>query len=469
MNGGRPVSSSYSRQPAEYRSLRESTRSPRACSGDRYWAVPMTWAVWVMVACASLIARAMPKSMTLTSPLRVDSRSDLYSTGCLLYELLTGRPPFTGDSPVAIAYQHVRENPIPPSRVDPDVPSWADAIVLKAMAKSPADRYQTAADMRADLQRAASGLPVAAAPPTRVEMYPNTQRMGSDPMMTGGTSAIPPVADYEYAGQGYDRGRGGGWHRWIPWVLGLVLVLGVVIGVAYYLLAGGKTYSVPLVNNQPVATAQRDIAQQHLRSTVVDQASASVGKGLVISSNPPEGNNVAANTLVTLYVSTGAAPVSVPYLVGQQENQAQSTLQAKGFQVIVKTDPTSTSPSGTVVSQSPSGGTAARGSTVTLTVSGGAVSVPSVIGDSQQTANQILTTAGFAVNVQQGSGPSQYANGTVFSQQPNSNSMEAKGSTVTIFVQNGASPSPSPSPSPPPTSAPPTPTPSFSDPLDPGL
>ena len=89
---------------------------------------------------------------------RVDSRSDLYSTGCLLYELLTGRPPFTGNSPVAIAYQHVRENPVPPSRVDPDVPPWADGIVLKAMAKSPADRYQTAADMRADLQRAASGI-----------------------------------------------------------------------------------------------------------------------------------------------------------------------------------------------------------------------------------------------------------------------------------------------------------------------
>src|ERR1700729_3583678 len=102
---------------------------------------------------------------------RVDARSDLYSTGCLLYELLTGRPPFTGDSPVAIAYQHVRENPIPPSQVDPELPAWCGAIRLKAMAKSPADRYQTAADMRADLQRAASGLPVAAAPPTRVENY----------------------------------------------------------------------------------------------------------------------------------------------------------------------------------------------------------------------------------------------------------------------------------------------------------
>jgi eukaryotic-like serine/threonine-protein kinase len=374
---------------------------------------------------------------------RVDSRSDLYSTGCLLYELLTGRPPFTGDSPVAIAYQHVRENPVPPSRVDPDVPAWADAIVLKAMAKSPADRYQTAADMRADLQRAASGLPVAAAPPTRVDMYQGTQRMGADPMTAGRTSAIPPVADYEYADAGYDRGRGRG-RRWIPWVIGLVLVLGVVIGVAYYLLAGGKTTSVPLVNGQPVATAQREITANNLRSTVVDEASNNVQKGLVIDSNPAQGNNVAPNTLVTLYVSTGAAPVAVPNVVGQQETAAQSELQQKGFKVSAKSDPTSTQPSGTVISQNPSGGTAPAGSTVTITVSGGAVSVPSVVGDSQQTANQILTTAGFAVNVQQGSGPAQYANGTVFSQQPAANSTEPKGTTITIFVQNGASSSPSP-------------------------
>src|SRR5579864_9430001 len=93
---------------------------------------------------------------------RVDARSDLYSTVCLLYELLTGRSPITGDSPVAIAYQHVRENPVPPSRVDPEVPGWADAIVLKAMAKDPADRYQSAAEMRSDIQRAMSGYPVAA-------------------------------------------------------------------------------------------------------------------------------------------------------------------------------------------------------------------------------------------------------------------------------------------------------------------
>ena len=394
---------------------------------------------------------------------RVDSRSDLYSTGCLLYELLTGRPPFTGDSPVAIAYQHVRENPVPPSRVDPDVPPWADGIVLKAMAKSPADRYQTAADMRADLQRAASGMPVAAAPPTRFDMYPQTQRMGTGAMMAGATSQIPPVEDYDYAGRDYDYagsgGRGGGTNRrWIPWVLGVVLVIAVVGGVAYYLLAGaGKTYAVPLVNGEPVATAQAQIKAQHLRSTLVYRNSNSVKANTVINSNPAEGNNVPANTLVTLFVSKGQAPVAVPNVVGQQQDQAAATLQSKGFKVDTKTDATSSSPAGQVISQNPSGGTAAPGATITITVSGGAVSVPSVVGDSQATASQVLTTAGFQVSVQQGSGPAQYANGTVFSQQP-ANGTATKGSTVTIFVQNGQSPSAPPTDTATPTETPTSPT-----------
>src|SRR3954465_9743651 len=84
----------------------------------------------------------------------VDARSDVYSTGCLLYELLTGGPPFSGDSPVAVAYQHVREDPVPPSRIETEVSAPIDAIVLKSLAKNPANRYQTAADMRADLERA---------------------------------------------------------------------------------------------------------------------------------------------------------------------------------------------------------------------------------------------------------------------------------------------------------------------------
>ncbi|HMI27385.1 MAG TPA: PASTA domain-containing protein, partial [Streptosporangiaceae bacterium] len=179
---------------------------------------------------------------------------------------------------------------------------------------------------------------------------------------------------------------------------------------------------------------------QHLRSTVVERTSSSVKSGRVINSSPQEGNNVPANTLVTLFVSAGQAPIAVPSVVGQQQNQAEATLQAKGFNVDVKTDATSSAPAGQVISQNPSGGTAAPGATITITVSGGAVSVPSVVGDSQQTASQVLTTAGFQVSVQNGSGPAQYANGTVFSQQPASGTA-TKGSTVTIFVQNGQSPS----------------------------
>ncbi|MFL6078254.1 MAG: Stk1 family PASTA domain-containing Ser/Thr kinase, partial [Mycobacteriales bacterium] len=94
----------------------------------------------------------------------VDARSDVYSTGCLLYELLVGHPPFTGDSPVAVAYQHVREDPIPPSHLNPDVSPSVDAVVLKALAKNPANRYQSAAEMRQDLVRAAAGRPVMATP-----------------------------------------------------------------------------------------------------------------------------------------------------------------------------------------------------------------------------------------------------------------------------------------------------------------
>ena len=374
---------------------------------------------------------------------RVDARSDLYSTGCLLYELLTGRPPFTGDSPVAIAYQHVRENPVPPSRVDPDVPPWADAIVLKAMAKSPADRYQTAADMRADLQRAASGLPVAAAPPTRFDMYPQTQRMGTGAMMAGATSQIPPVEDYDYAGRA--GGGGGTSRRWIPWVVGLVLVIGVVAGVAYYLLAGaGKTYAVPLVNGEPVATAQAQVKAQHLRSTVINQPNASIKQGLVIRSNPPEGNNVPADTLVTLYVSSGPGKVSVPNVEGKQQSAADTELQNAGFSVSTQQDTTSTQPAGTVVNQNPVGGTMVEpGSKITIYVSG-AASVPNVVGLSEQSAQTSLQSAGFKVSVQTVAGPANTAPGGVWQQNPNANTTAPQGATITILVQPAASAPPTP-------------------------
>jgi eukaryotic-like serine/threonine-protein kinase len=279
--------------------------------------------------------------------------------------------------------------------------------------------------------------------------------------MAGRTAAIPPVADYEYAGAGggYGYGDGNGGrrsHRWIPWVVGLVLVLGVVLGVAYYLLAGGKTYSVPLVNNQTLSQAEKDITANGLRCcTVIYQADNNVANGLVISSNPPQGNNVAQNTLVTLYVSKGAAPVTVPNVEGKPENSAQSTLQSAGFQVVVEPDTTSTEPSGTVVNQSPAGGTSVPpGSKVTIFVSGG-TPVPSVVGVPANSAVTLLQNDGFKVNQITTAGPAGTTPGNVWQQSPNANTSEPSGSTVNIYIQPAAatptpsasSPSSTPSPS----------------------
>jgi serine/threonine-protein kinase len=378
---------------------------------------------------------------------RVDARSDLYSAGCLLYELLTGRPPFTGDSPVAIAYQHVRENPIPPSRIDPDIPLWADAIVLKAMAKNPADRYQSAAEMRADLQRAASGMPVAA--PTRMDVYaPRTQRMGADTMLAAGaTSQIPPVdyGDYDDRYVGARRGGSGG-RRWVPWLLGFLLVAGVVGGVAYYLLGNSTQYSVPLVDGLPVATAQQQITQAHLQSRVINQNDNTVPKNDVIRTNPTQGTNVAANSMVVLYVSSGPGNVQVPAVVGQTAQNATTTLENLGFRVKTVPDNNSTATPGTVTNENPPAlSMVPPNSQVTLTVAGG-VPVPNVTGKTQQDAQNTLVNDGFTVNIQQGTAPNgNPPNGTVFSQSPSPNTLEPKGFQVTITVQNGASPTGSPS------------------------
>jgi eukaryotic-like serine/threonine-protein kinase len=386
---------------------------------------------------------------------RVDARSDLYSTGCLLYELLTGRPPFTGDSPVAIAYQHVRENPIPPSRVDPEIPPWADSIVLKAMAKDPGDRYQSAGEMRNDIQRALQGMPVAA--PTRFDSYQGTRRMGQQTQMAGATGAIPP---YDY---GPEDDRPGGRKKW-PWIVAAVAAVAVIAGLIWgfnYVSSSGGNIAVPNVVGQTQAQAQKEIVQAGLVPSVVDKASSSVHKGDVISTSPPFGTKLAKNSTVKLFVSAGPALVKVPHVVGENENAATSQLENAGFQVSEKSQPNSTAPSGQVVSQSPKAGTqVSKGALITIYVSGGGTQVPSVVGDPVATAQQILSGAGFNVITKTVQGPAGSTPGNVFEQNPSSGT-QPTGSTVTIFVaaQQTSSPSPSPSPSP---STSPSPSPSAS-------
>jgi eukaryotic-like serine/threonine-protein kinase len=391
---------------------------------------------------------------------RVDSRSDLYSAGCLMYELLTGRPPFSGDSPVAIAYQHVTENPVPPSRLDPEIPPWADAIVMKAMAKNPADRYQSAGEMRSDIQRGLSGMPVAA-PPSGA--YSRTQRMSPVTMMAGPggpgpTSAIPA---YQYGpppGDDYDDQPPR--RRW-PWVLlAVLIVLGAVGGVAYALLgSGGQTYAVPQVQGLTQQKAVSEIQAAHLRSKVVKQPNGTVPVNHVISSNPQFGSLEPANTVVTLYVSSGPKKIKVPHLIGSTAAQAQTTLTADGLTPFVTTDPNSTRPAGTVIKQNPPAGTLVSPNTkVTITVSGGGSKVPNEIGQTLQVAEAAVQAAGLSVQVHYVPATSGTTPGTVVGENPTPGTVVARGTSVTLQVaqQQTSSPPTSP-PTTPPTSPPTTP------------
>jgi eukaryotic-like serine/threonine-protein kinase len=399
---------------------------------------------------------------------RVDARSDLYSTGCLMYELLTGRPPFTGDSPVAIAYQHVRENPIPPSRLDPSLPPWADSIVLKAMAKSPNDRYQSAAEMQADIQRAASGMQVAASmqPPTRIDYYEQqrTQQMGQQTMMGVAPTTVSPYQQTGYQTgyqQPYGYGNGGqdgggqdqrrGSRRWIPWVISGLVVLAAIIVAVIMLNNGGSggTANVPLVNGESYTQAATQIKAAGL-NPVRNNESSSVKAGLVISTNPDNGNSVAKNSNVTVNVSTGPANIALPNLQGQQSSAAQTQLKNAGFtNVSVVSDSQSTLPNNEVDHQSPAPGSYPPNQAITLYVSGGGIKVPSVTNDTAAEATATLTGLGFTnVHTVSTSAPaSQMVEpGTVYNQTPASGQVVPSSALIQIFVQpQNASSTPTPS------------------------
>jgi len=402
---------------------------------------------------------------------RVDTRSDLYSTGCLMYELLVGRPPFTGDSPVAIAYQHVRENPIPPSRLDPDLPPWADAIVLKAMAKSADDRYQTAAEMNADIQRAASGMQVAAAfqpPPTRADYYDyqqRTQRMGPQTMMGSGV-APTTVSQYPQSGypQGYNEGGGydngdgeqggGGGRRWLPWTIaGVVLVAAIVAAVLLLHGGGGGTYVPTALVGEPQATAVAQVKAAGLTPSVQQQANANVTAGNVISTNPSAGSSIAKGGTVTLYVSKGAAPILLPNVQNEQYNTAAQQLRNLGFtNVNPVPDNQSTLPAGEVDHMSPAANQKyAPSETITLYYSGGGIAVPTLTGVPLSTAVQELKSAGFtsAPSVTYADGPvgQNIPVGTVWKQFPATGNVPPN-TVITLFVQQtAATPTNSPTPS----------------------
>ena len=369
----------------------------------------------------------------------VDSRSDVYSAGCLLYELLTGRPPFVGDSPVAVAYQHVREPAVPPSDHDTALPEAIDAIVMKALAKRVEDRYQSAAAMRSDIERYLGGRPVHATPPPPLPVD-NPTVVGA-PVGGMPTTGSLPAQDEEDDG----RSRTG-----LLWLLGLLLLL--LIGGAAYLLprmfeSPPEQTRVPDVIGLKEKAARTELGDAGFRVDVEYRPDSEVKANVVLEQEPNADQYAEPDSLVTLVVSEGAPLVEVPYVIGFTRREAAAAIEERGLVprfeeresdeakgIVVATDPTTND-------------SIAEGSTVTVFYSDGPEEVPDVVGETQEDAERILEEAGFNVNVVQSS-DTKRPKGEVIQQSPEAGEEADEGDTVTIVVSNFEEPTEEPSESP---------------------
>ena len=332
----------------------------------------------------------------------VDARSDLYSAGCLLFELLTGRPPFIGDSPVAVAYQHVREQAPAPSSLASDVPEVLDRICAKALAKERDHRYSSAAEFRADLESAARGghvaAPALAAAGLGATQVISPQAAEATQVMDGSVApawaptAVEPVG----TSTDLDEAEPEKSKKWLWITLSVIGVLAVA-ALIWVLLQGNKPdptpqVEVPTVVGLAEADATAALTDAKLESKRVEETSATVAAGMVTRSDPTEGTSVDEGSTVTLYVSTGPDTASVPDVSGMSQQQARDQLEAAGFTVGNVTQENSPDQAeDRVLRTDPAAGQAvAAGAEITIVVASGQVDLPDLTGMTQQEAQAAL-------------------------------------------------------------------------------
>ncbi|SNT66050.1 serine/threonine protein kinase [Asanoa hainanensis] len=364
----------------------------------------------------------------------VDARSDVYAAGCVLFELLCGHPPFVGDSPVSVAYQHVREDPRAPSEINRDVTPPIDAIVLKALSKNPLNRYQSAGEMRADVLRAATGRPVMATPVMRdQETMPMGAANAATAVVRGPQGAATRTIPAAAVGDAQRRKRSN-------WVLGVLSVLGVLAVIA--LVAGllvqnarGEKVEVASVLGQPVAAATQALQADGFVVETARQEDPECAENTVTKQNPSGGEKVEKNSTVTLTVCAGPGTVEVPDLKGRTKADVEREFETRKLTPDFD-EVNSSQPENTVIRVDKAGTSVKPGTKIKVEISNGQLKkVPNVVGKSREVAEALLEQAGFKVDVEEGQ-PVQSENlaDKVIDQDPNADQEAKLKDTVTITV-----------------------------------
>ena len=376
----------------------------------------------------------------------VDARSDIYSTGCVLFELLTGQPPFKGDSAVAVAYQHVSEIPPKPSSITSDVPDSIDRVVLKALAKNRDDRYSSAEEMRADLNRAARGALVMA-PETDSWQTPATQVM-SPATMTMPAATMPPPApayDTQTMARIDTLEEEPKKKRW-PIALLIVVALAMIGGLVWWFATNSaepevEQVPVPTVVGQTQEQAIATLKEAGLEFAIAStEASSEIPANSVISSDPEAGTIVDKGTTVKVVLSSGPADTTVPDVSGLTQQQARDQLKQNGLQVsdVVTVDDPSQEKGRVIKTDPEAGAKISEGESVTLFIASGNVSVPAdLVGRPRDEVLQALQELGLNTNVETEES-AEHEEGTVMSL--SATGTVSKDTTITVTVAKAPAP-----------------------------